>query len=142
MTINNIALKFKEGKLSGSIDFYFAVMSQINTSVVIDLRLASSRNCCFSATRDYSILLLRYFRSRKYSDAMPSALVLYCIFTSPARGSYSYDKNDTRDIWYMEGFHFQRYFRMFSFFSYHAMSECHLWLLSDAEQVSIWAITK
>jgi len=26
-------MKFKEGKLSGSIDFYFAVMTQINASI-------------------------------------------------------------------------------------------------------------
>lgn len=51
---------------------------------VIDLRLASSGGCCFSAKRDYSILLLRCFRSRKCSDAMPPALVLHRAFMSPA----------------------------------------------------------
>lgn len=40
---------------------------------VIDLRLASSGGCCFSAMRDYSILLLRCStRSRKCNDAMPT----------------------------------------------------------------------
>lgn len=53
---------------------------------VIDLRLASSGGRCFSATRDYSILLLRCFRSRKCSDAMPPALVPHRAFMSPARG--------------------------------------------------------
>jgi len=87
---------------------------------VIDLRLASSGGCCFSATRDYSILLLRYFRSRKYNDAMPPALVLHCVFMSPAVCL-------TKTMGYLvQGMVFQRYFRVLSFFNCYAITRANV----------------